>query len=103
VGVVGFHGIDWDSGSTSIGYWIAEGCQGQGLVTLAVQALVDHAFSIWKLERAAIHCAPENRRSRGIPQRLGFREAGTVRGAERIGDRALDNVVYSMLARDWQP
>jgi hypothetical protein len=49
-----------------------------------------------------IRAAVENRRSRAIPERLNFREEGTLRKSEWIGDRYLDNVVYSMLAVEWR-
>ena len=102
VGMVGFHGIEWEARSTSIGYWLDADCQGRGIVTKAVRALVDHAFSVWDLNRVEIRAAPENLRSRAIPERLGFTEEGTLRQAERVGDRYLDNTVYAVLAEDWK-
>ena len=97
VGVIGYHGVDWRGRSTSIGYWLGEAHQGHGTMTEAVRALTEHALSVWELNRVEIRAAAENRRSRKIPERLGFREEGTLRGAERIGDRYLDCVVYSMI------
>jgi ribosomal-protein-serine acetyltransferase len=44
VGVVGLHTIDRVNRKTSIGYWLAEGARGRGLMTTAVSALLDHAF-----------------------------------------------------------
>ena len=102
VGVVGFHAVDWANRLTSIGYWLGERHQGKGTMTEAVRALVDHAFHAWKLNRVEIRAAPGNRRSRAIPERLGFVEEGTLTEAERIGDRYLDNVVYAMLASRWK-
>jgi ribosomal-protein-serine acetyltransferase len=102
VGVVGYHAVDWANRTTSIGYWLAAERQGNGIMTGAVRALVDHAFSIWKLNRVEIRAAPGNARSRAIPERLGFTEEGTLRGVERVGDRQLDNVVYSVLASEWE-
>jgi ribosomal-protein-serine acetyltransferase len=47
-----------------------------------------------------VRAAPENRRSRAIPERLGFREEGQLREAERVKGRYLDSVVYGMLASE---
>jgi ribosomal-protein-serine acetyltransferase len=103
VGGIGFHRLDWQNRSTSIGYWLAESSQRQGLVTGAVVALIDHAFDIWNLNRIEIHAGAGNTRSRAIPERLGFTEEGVLREAEVVGDRYIDHVVYAILARDWSP
>lgn len=97
IGVVGFHSVDWTNRNTTIGYWLAEDQQGQGIMTTALRALVDHAFSEWNLHRIEIHCAPANHRSRAIPERLGFREEATLRETEHVGGRWLDSVVYGLL------
>lgn len=101
VGVVGLHAIDWVNRNTSIGYWLAEGARGRGLMTTAVSALLDHAFGELELHRIEIHCAPENRPSRAIPERLGFREEAHLRETELVGGRYLDSVVYGILAEEW--
>jgi ribosomal-protein-serine acetyltransferase len=100
IGVIGFHAVDWTHRTTSIGYWLAEEHQGNGTMTQAVRALVDHALGTWQLNRVEIRSAPENVRSRAIAERLGFCEEGTLHQAERIGDGYLDNVVYALLASD---
>ncbi len=100
VGGIGVHGIDWGNGSTTIGYWLARDAQGRGLATLAAAAYVEQALGPWGLHRVEIRAAVDNHRSRAIPQRLGFREEGIKRGAERVGDRWLDHVVYAKLAGD---
>jgi len=101
VGVLGFHRLDWGNLRTSLGYWIAETAQGRGTVTLAVSALVDHAFAHWNLNRVEIRAGVENTRSRAIPERLGFTLEGMQRQAERVGERFVDHAVYAMLAADW--
>jgi ribosomal-protein-serine acetyltransferase len=70
-------------------------------MTEAVRALVAYAFEVWKLNRVEIRAAVANVRSRAIPERLGFKQEGVLRQAERIGDRFEDLVVYSMLAGEW--
>jgi ribosomal-protein-serine acetyltransferase len=102
VGTLGFHRLDWQNRSTSIGYWLAEAEQGQGTVTRALSALLDRAFDAWGLNRVEIRAAVENHRSRTIPRRLGFREEGVLRQAERFGERYMDLVLYALLAEDWR-
>ncbi len=101
-GVVGYHSIDWENRSTEVGYWLGEEYQGQGLVTAACRALVDHAFQELGLNRVSIACATENKKSCAIPERLGFRREGVVRQAEWLYDHFVDHVVYATLASEWQ-
>jgi ribosomal-protein-serine acetyltransferase len=67
-------------------------------MTRAVKALIDHAFGELGLHRVEIRAAAENRRSRAIPERLGFEQEGILREAERVGERYQDLVVYGLLA-----
>jgi ribosomal-protein-serine acetyltransferase len=101
-GIAGYHRIDRLNRATTIGYWLASQHEGEGVMTAAVRALVDHAFSAWDLHRIAIEAAVENRRSRAIPERLGFTEEGVLREAELVGERFLDAVLYSLLAPEWE-
>jgi ribosomal-protein-serine acetyltransferase len=103
VGAAGFPAVDWVARSTSIGYWLAEAHQGRGLMTSAVRALIDHAFGELGLHRMEIRAAVDNRRSRAIPERLGFEQEGVLREAELVGDRYLDLVVYGLLNRRSSP
>lgn len=102
VGVAGFHAIDWINRNTSLGYWLAQGAQGQGTMTEVIRALTSHAFYEWELHRVEIHCAPGNARSRAIPERLGFREEARLRETELVGGRYLDSIVYGLLEEEWR-
>ncbi|HEY2715981.1 MAG TPA: GNAT family protein [Solirubrobacterales bacterium] len=101
-GIAGCHEIDRLNRSTSIGYWLAGAHLGEGVMTAAVRALVDHAFEAWALHRIVIEAALGNRRSRAIPERLGFTQEGVLRESELVGDRFLDIALYSVLASDWR-
>lgn len=101
VGVVGFHAIDWQHRSTSLGYWLAEAFQGRGTMSEAVCAMVDQALSVWRLNRVEIRASVENARSRALIERLGFRYEGAARQAFRLADGYHDDAVYSMLAAEW--
>ncbi len=100
-GVVGQHGIDWNNRSTSIGYWLGEKYSGKGLITMACRVLLDFIFGELKMHRVEIRCAVENKRSRAIPERLGFKEEGRIREAEHLKNYYTDHIVYGLLARDW--
>jgi ribosomal-protein-serine acetyltransferase len=102
VGVIGYVSLDWGNRSTRVGYWLDEGQQGRGTMTAAVRLLVDHALTVWRLNRVEIIVATGNRRSRAIPERLGFREEGTLRQFQLVNGRYLDCANYSMLAADWR-
>ena len=87
---------------TSLGYWIGEAYQGRGLVTASCRALITHAFDEARLNRVEIRCAVENRKSRAIPARLGFRQEGLLRDAEWLYDHFVDHVVYATLVKEWR-
>jgi ribosomal-protein-serine acetyltransferase len=97
-GTIGFHAFDWMNRSTSIGYWIAAADQGHGVVTGAVRALSRLAFDDWGVHRIQLRAAPHNARSRAVAERCGFEPEGIARGAELIGGRYRDLVVYALLS-----
>jgi ribosomal-protein-serine acetyltransferase len=103
VGVAGFVWIDPANRSAAIGYWLTQDVEGRGLMTAAVSALLRHGFRALKLNRIEIRAGVRNRRSRAIPERLGFRHEGTLRQAERLADRYVDHAVYGLLAGEWKP
>lgn len=100
-GQVGYSYIDWNNRKSEIGYWLGASFQGRGLVTQSCRALINHAFDELKLNRVEIRCGVENRRSRKIPEKLGFREEGVVRQAGWLYDHYVDIVIYGMLASEW--
>ncbi len=100
-GVIGFHQINWNNKSTSIGYWLGKGFEGKGLMTKSVNAFVNHAFTELNLNRVEIRAAVENKKSRAIPERLNFTEEGQIRQSEWLYDHYVDHIVYGMLAEDW--
>jgi ribosomal-protein-serine acetyltransferase len=102
VGTVGFVWIDAANRSAAIGYWLAQEAEGHGLMTAAVTTLLGHGFRALELNRIEIRVGVRNRRSRAIPERLGFRQEGTLRQVERLADRYVDHAVYGMLAEEWR-
>jgi ribosomal-protein-serine acetyltransferase len=100
-GIVSLHNLVRVDRKASIGYWLGASYQGRGLATKACRVLINYAFDELKLNRLEIQCAPENDRSRRIPERLGFTQEGVLRQSWWIHDRFADEVVYGLLASEW--
>jgi ribosomal-protein-serine acetyltransferase len=90
-------------GDAEVGYWIDEAHEGRGLVTRACAALIEHLFTDLKCHRVTILAAPDNPRSRAIPERLGFTREGQMREAGWSSLGYHDLVVYGLLAHEWTP
>lgn len=115
-GVAGFHKIDKLHRRGAIGYWLAQSCEGQGLMTAVVEQLLAIGFAgrvsnssggnegglkAIGLNKIEIHCAVNNKKSRAIPERLGFRYEATLRECEWLYDHYVDHAIYSMLVSEY--
>ncbi len=101
-GVVTYDYIDWGNRAALIGFWLGKHFEGRGIMTRTCTVLIDLAFDELGLNRVEIFCAYGNVRCRRVPERLGFKQEGVSRQRERIRDRFVDTVSYSMLASEWK-
>lgn len=101
VGMIALHYIDWKNKATSIGYFLAEDAQGNGIITRSVKALINYLFEILSLHRIEIQCAKNNTKSIAIPVKLGFTEEGIKRDGQWLYDHFEDIITYSYLKSDW--
>lgn len=102
IGNIGLHDIKKANKSGMIGYWLAEGEQGAGIMTDCVRQMVYYGFADLSLNRIYIHCADSNAKSRAIPQRLGFELEGVLRDGECLYGEYFDMAVYGMLRKNWK-
>ncbi|TWT13329.1 GNAT family N-acetyltransferase [Planomicrobium sp. CPCC 101079] len=100
-GLAGFNEINQSNKTAKIGYWLGQDFQGKGIMTRVAKALTDYAINILEMNKVEIRVAAENKKSRAIPERLGFAEEGTIRQAEWLYDHYVDHVVYGVLAEEW--
>ncbi|GCE50011.1 ribosomal-protein-serine acetyltransferase [Thermosporothrix hazakensis] len=102
VGAIGFPRIQHMRRMAEIGYWLDKDAQGKGIITRATSALVTYAFQEYGFNKVEIHAAAGNKRSRAVPERLGFTQEGILRQYEWLHDTPHDLVIYGMLASEWQ-
>ena len=103
VGSVWLHGLDGPGGSTEIGYWLAKGHEGRGLMTRTVRELFRHFFEGRGLARVSIGLDPRNERSMGIVKRLGLRpEAILRRVLVDADDNPGDLAMFGLLDAEWR-
>ena len=100
-GMINFLTIDWSNRWAALSYWLDEAHQGHGIMTACCHAMICHGFNTWGLNRITIECAPENTRSCAIPERLGFKLDGVVRGIEWLHDRYVNHAMYGLLRSDY--
>ena len=101
VGVISLNSIDWNNQQTTLGYYLGKGYEGKGIMTRTVQAILSYIFLYLHLHRVEVRCGVHNKKSRAIPERLGFIQEGVIRDGEFLYDHYHDLVVYGMLSHDW--
>ena len=83
-----------------LGYWIDRRVAGQGMASLAVALVCDHAFGAVGLHRVEADIRPENLPSRRLVERLGFQREGLLRRYLDIDGDWRDHFAYALLAED---
>jgi ribosomal-protein-serine acetyltransferase len=102
VGRIGMHHINRQNSIGEIGYWLADGLQGRGIITKCCRALMDHGFTELGLNRIEIKCGVGNDKSRAIAEKLQFKQEGILRQAEWLNGKFIDLYLYAMLKNEWE-
>jgi len=102
IGNMGLHDAKSDNNSAMIGYWLAENYQGRGIMTDCVRVLTDFGFNELDLNRIYITAASGNKKSRAIPERLGYAQEGILQDGTCLYGVYHDKVIYGMVKRNWK-
>jgi RimJ/RimL family protein N-acetyltransferase len=99
-GMIGLYRVD-GKGSGELGYWVAPGSRGRGLLTEASRAVIDWGFSAdgLGLDRIEWHAVVGNIASARAARTLGFHYEGLRRQA-LVGSRGRDDGWSAALLRD---
>lgn len=86
-----------------LGYNLAFGAQGHGLMTEAGREVIRYAFTELGLHRISAAYLPHNRRSERLLERLGFTVEGYARALLIIQGEWQDHVRASLINDNWSP
>ncbi len=67
---------------------------------LSIKLEVQLGFDYLSIHKLDVRCAVENKKSRAIPERLGFRNEGIIRQAELVNNIHYDHVAYGLLKQE---
>jgi ribosomal-protein-alanine N-acetyltransferase len=99
IGMVNYHHREQNNRRLEVGYILAPSHQGRGLMTEAMQALLDYCFEELSVRRVQALINPDNTASIRLAERLGFRcEGGPLRDYWRIGDSYASVMMYGLIA-----
>jgi ribosomal-protein-alanine N-acetyltransferase len=91
---------NWEHGLAEVGYALSSPYQSRGLMSEAVQILLDDIFTNTLIDRVEARCAIENIGSQRVLEKNGFQREGLLRGYFRLRGRRIDNYLYSLLRED---
>ncbi|MET8039247.1 GNAT family protein [Micromonospora sp. NPDC005215] len=83
-----------------VGYWVDAQVAGQGVIPTALALAVDHAFGPGGLHRVEVNIRPENRPSRRVVEKLGFREESYHVRYMHIDGAWRDHIGYAMTSEE---
>jgi ribosomal-protein-alanine N-acetyltransferase len=86
--------------SGHIGYWVDERFAGRGVMPTAVALVVDHCFTELGLHRVEVNIRPENRASRRVVEKLGFRAEGTRERFLHIAGDWRDHLTFALVREE---
>lgn len=103
IGTLGYHQWVKEGGYRSrIGYDLMAVHRRKGIMTEAMTAVLDYGFETMGLNRVEALVDPRNEPSEALLRKLGFQREGVLREDTYFHGRFVDDVCYSLLAREWR-
>jgi RimJ/RimL family protein N-acetyltransferase len=100
IGILFLHKADWRRASITV--QVADGFQGRGYGTEAVNWALDWSFRWGGLHKVEIAATALNERAVGLYKKLGFKEEGRQRDAAFFDGRWWDLVMLGILEGEWE-
>ncbi|MFU2180807.1 GNAT family N-acetyltransferase [Streptococcus pluranimalium] len=85
-----------------IGYMLHPDYWGKGIMSEAVEALIEIGFTLLNLHKVEIVCYDYNRQSRRIAEKLGFTLEASIRDRKDIQGNRCHDLRYGLLKSEWE-
>lgn len=94
----------WDGAHrrAEVGFALGREFWGKGVMSEALQRLLDYAFEELGLHRIEADTDPRNHRSLAVLERHGFRREGYLRERFHVAGEIQDSVVLGLLRSEWK-
>lgn len=102
VGTIGFYRHQKDIFRSELGYAMLPEFWGRGIMSEAIQAVLDFGFNQMGFNSIEADINPANEASAKILLRNGFQKEGYIRESVFWNGEFLDTEMYSMLHSDWK-
>ncbi len=98
---VRWHLRAWRVDRAEVGYWVAPPLHGQGIATEAGQVVMRWAFETLGLHRLTIGCIEDNKASKRVIEKLGFRYVGREEESLFNHGRWWNHLRYELTISEW--
>jgi len=102
IGTCGFNTWIKRSSRGEIGYELGQKYWGNGYATEALKEVIRFGFEETHLNRVEAFVVPEAHRSIRVLEKLDFKKEGTLREYGYWNNRYWNELIYSLLRRDWK-
>ena len=97
IGIIGHYRIRPEHFRAEVGYMLLPEYQGKGIISEAINEVVNYGFEVMQLHSIEAIIDPENFASEKVLQKNGFVKEAHLKENEFYDGRFLDTVIYSIL------
>jgi ribosomal-protein-serine acetyltransferase len=94
IGMLFIKSLDWRIPKAELAYYIDKEYEGAGIVSKALEWLVNYAFNELKINKLFLRVAPDNMGSKRVAEKNGFVVEGILRNDFKQGDGTLIDLLY---------
>ena len=101
VGELGISNWNHSLKKAQIGYWLANECEGKGILSRCLAKFLDFLFDNVGLNKVELHFIQQNIRSAKVAERIGCKIEGLLRQSYLRHGQLEDLVIAGLLRSDW--